>query len=96
MFWKESDGPERDCKIVYSSGPEKDQLEAIGGSTAAAVWCWLTAEEAEGGLVAAYVLAVQWWWLQERRLVLACWQVKWLRCVNLLVTHHRLKISKEA
>ena len=38
------------------------------GSTAAAVWCRLTAEEAEAGLVAADVLAV-WWWLEERWLV---------------------------
>ena len=36
------------------------------GSTAAAVWCWLTAEKT--GLVAADVLAV-WQWLGKRQLV---------------------------
>ena len=36
-------------------------------STAAADWCWLTAEEAEAGLLDADVLAVRWWWLKERR-----------------------------
>ena len=47
-------------------------------STAAAVWHWLTAEEAEAdaGLVAADVLVVWWWWLEERRLVLVFWLVK--------------------
>ena len=37
----------------------------------AAVWCWLTAEEAEAGLAAADVLTVRLWWLKERRLVLS-------------------------
>ena len=40
------------------------------GSTAAAVWCWLTAEEVEDGVVAADVLAVRW--LEERWLMLEC------------------------
>ena len=46
------------------------------GSTVAAVWHWLTGEEAEAGLVAADVLTVRPWWLEERRLVLACQLVK--------------------
>ena len=45
-------------------------------STAAAVWRQLTAEEAEAGLVAADVLAVRQWWLEEKWLVLACHLVK--------------------
>ena len=38
--------------------------------------CLGTAEEAEAGLVAADVLTVRRWWLEDRRLVLACWLVK--------------------
>ena len=47
-------------------------------STVADVWCWLTAEEAEAvaGLVAADVLAVRQWWLDERWLVVVCQLVK--------------------
>ena len=45
------------------------------GSTAAVVWHLLTVEEAETKLVAAEVLAVQWW-LEERWLVVACQVVK--------------------
>ena len=44
-------------------------------SSAAAIWCWLTVEE-QGRLVAADVLAVRYWWLEERRLVLVCQLVK--------------------
>ena len=34
--------------------------------------------------------------MEERQLVLVCWLVKKvLVCVNLLVAHHRLKISEE-
>ena len=51
--------------MVNSSGPEKDRLKA-----------WQTAEEAELGLVASDVLAVWQWWLDERRLVPVCQQVK--------------------
>ena len=40
------------------------------GSTAAAVWWRLTAEEAEAGLVAANIPVVWRWCLEERRLVL--------------------------
>ena len=43
-------------------------------STAAAVWHWLTAKEAE--LMAVDVLAVRWWWLEEKQLVLVCQLVK--------------------
>ena len=53
-------------------------------ATMAAVWHRLTAEGAEAGLVAAVVLAVRQWWLEDRWLVLVCWQ-----CVNLLVAHHK-------
>ena len=60
------------------------------GSTATAVSCWLTVEEAEAGLLAADVPVVRQWWLEERQLVLVC------LLVNLLVAHHRLKISEEA
>ena len=42
------------------------------GSTAAAVWCQLTAEEAGAGLLAADVLAVRRRWLEKRQLVLGC------------------------
>ena len=45
-------------------------------SIAAAVWHWLTAEEALAVLVAADVIAVRQWWLKERWLVLACRLVK--------------------
>ena len=44
-------------------------------STAAVVWRWLTAEEAEAGPVDADVLAVRRWWLEERWLLLVCPQV---------------------
>ena len=37
----------------------------LGCSTAAAVWCQLTAEEVEAGLVAADVLAVRRWLLED-------------------------------
>ena len=52
-------------------------MEANGsGSTAAAVWRRLTSveaeAEAEAGLVAADVLAVKQWWLEENRLVVVC------------------------
>ena len=33
-------------------------------------------EEAEAGQVAADVLAVRWWWLEERGLVVVCKLVK--------------------
>ena len=46
------------------------------GSTVTAAWHWLTAEEAEAGLVAADVPVVRRWWLEQRRLVRACWLVK--------------------
>ena len=42
------------------------------------------------------VLAVRWWWLSERQLVLVCQLVKSVACFNLLVANHRLKISEEA
>ena len=42
----------------------------------ASVCRWLTLKESEPGLVAADVLAVRQWWLQERRMVLACWLVE--------------------
>ena len=45
-------------------------------STASAVWHWLTAVEAQAGLVDADVLTVRRWWLEERRLVLVCQLVK--------------------
>ena len=45
-------------------------------STAAAVWRWLSAEETEAELVAADVLAVRRWCLEERWLVLDCRLVK--------------------
>ena len=38
----------------------------------AAVWRHLTAEDAEAWLLAADVLAVRRWWLEERQLVLPC------------------------
>ena len=63
MFLEDSDGPEKDLQMFYSiEGKYK-------GSTAAAVWYWLTTEEAETGLVPVDVLAVQRWWLEERRFV---------------------------
>ena len=37
-------------------------------STAATVWHWPTVEEAVAVLVAANVLSVRWWWLEERQL----------------------------
>ena len=40
-------------------------MSKCSASTAAAVWCKLTAGEAETGLAAADVLAAQWW-LEER------------------------------
>ena len=51
----------------------------------AATWGQLTGE-AEGGLVAADVLAAQWW-LEERQRFCAN-GVRW--CVDRLVAHHRL------
>ena len=48
---------------MSSKGPTGGKCR---GSTAAAVWCWLAVEEAEAGMVAADVLAVQQWWLEER------------------------------
>ena len=66
-------------------------------STAAAVWSWLSAEEAEAaaGLVAADVLAVRSWWLQERWLIAGVSGGENGCGVYLLVTHHRLKVSEE-
>ena len=51
-----------------SGGPERTNWRLGTCSIAAAVRCPLTAEDAAAGLVA--VLAVQWWWLEEKRLVL--------------------------
>ena len=44
--------------MFYSSDPEKDRLHLIkcSGSTAAAIFCRLTAGEAEAGLAAAMFL----------------------------------------
>ena len=60
--------------MVNSSGTEKDRLKA---------WqmfycgCCLVSADCGGGRGwAADVLAVRWWWLEERRLVLVCPQVK--------------------
>ena len=39
-------------------------------------WRWLNLEEAEVGLLAADVVAVRRWWLEERWLVLVCRLVK--------------------
>ena len=64
------------------------------GSTATAVWHWLTVEEVEAGLVAADVPVEKWCWLKERWLVLAGWLVKMAAVCQ--VAHHRLKISEEA
>ena len=46
------------------------------GSTAAAVWRRLTAEDAVAGMVATDVLPVWRLWLEERQLMVACQLVK--------------------
>ena len=71
MFLEDSGGPKRAFKCFTAmvlKSTDWRQVHCFFGSTAAAVWCRLTAEEAEAGLVDADVLAV-WWWLEKRRLV---------------------------
>ena len=56
--------------MFYSSGPEKGPIRGkYSSSTAAAVLHQVTAEEAEAGFVAAYVLAVWRCLLEESWLV---------------------------
>ena len=72
FFWDSGD-PKKDLYIVYSSGPEKDGLEAM-----AVVLLWLLFGDGwveAAGLFAADVLAVRLWWLEERQPVLVCQSV---------------------
>ena len=62
-------GPKNDLEIVYCSVLKRTNWWLGRCSTSAAVWRRLTAEELKAGLVAADVLAVRRWWLEERRLV---------------------------
>ena len=76
MFLEDSSSPEKDLEIVYSSGPEKDRLEAWQVFYCS---CCLASSDCGGGedgLEAANVLAVRQWWLEERQLMLACRHVK--------------------
>ena len=60
-------------KKTYKCSTEVVLKRFVGkcsGSTSASVWCQLTAEEAEAGLVAVDVHAA-WWWLEERRRVVS-------------------------
>ena len=66
----------RTLKLLTAVVPKRTDWRLGRCSTAAPVWCWLTEEETEAGLVAANVLAVRRWWLEERLLVLVCWLVK--------------------
>ena len=53
------------------------------GSTVAPVFRLLTSDEAEAGLLTADILAVQWWLLKKRQLVLACRLVKTAASVSI-------------
>ena len=62
--------------MVYSNGPEKERLEDWQLFCCSCCLASAAAEAAEAGLPAADVLVMRWWWLEERRLVLVCPQVK--------------------
>ena len=76
MFLEDLDGPKKDLQIVTAVVLKRTNRRLGRCSTAAAIWNLLPAEETEAGLVMTDVLAVRWWRMEERQLVLACQLVK--------------------
>ena len=72
-FWKIRVVLKRILKLFRAVVLRRTDWKLGRCSTMAAAWYWLIAE---AGLVAADVLAVRWWWLEERWLVLACQLMK--------------------
>ena len=75
-FWKIRVVLKRTFKFFTAMVLKRTDCRLSNGSTTTAVSHQLTAEKTEAGLVAADVLVVRRWWLEERWLVLACWLVK--------------------